>query len=256
MKRKLQENIKRVEHRIAEACRQCGRDPKSVTMVAVTKSVTLDIIRAMVDLGAGHLGENRVQELTKRAAMVNEFLGRRARDLSAGARPRPNWHMVGHLQRNKVQSLLPWVSLIHSLDSLRLAEEIDSQSAKLNRVTPVLLQVNIGDEPQKNGVAVAAAIHLLEQIKTLDHIRIRGLMGMAPQTDDLDVINHAFGRAKDLFDEIVAERVCGPQFRELSLGMSGDFEVAIRYGATYVRIGSALYEGIELREASPAADAS
>ncbi len=256
MKRKLQENIKHVEHRMAQACQQCNRDPKSVTLVAVTKSVSLDIIRAMVDLGAGNLGENRVGELTKRAGMVNEFLGRRARDLAAGARPRPNWHMVGHLQRNKVPALLPWVSLIHSLDSLRLAEEIDSQSAKLDRVTPVLLQVNIGDEPQKSGVAMAAATHLLEQIETLDHLTVRGLMGMAPLTDDVDVIRHAFARAKDLFDEITTERICSPQFRELSMGMSNDFEIAIEFGATLVRIGSALYEGIELREASATADQS
>ncbi len=130
MKRKLAENLKRVQHRIETACASCGRDPKSVTLIAVTKNVSIDIIRHLVNLGVSPLGESRVQELTKRAGMVHEWLGRRARDLSAGARPRPQWHMVGHLQRNKVTAVLPWVDLIHSVDSLRLAEELDTQSGK------------------------------------------------------------------------------------------------------------------------------
>jgi len=154
--------------------------------------------------------------------------------------------MIGHLQRNKVRAVLPWIDLIHSVDSLRLAEEIDLQSSKLGRVTPVLLQVNSADEPQKSGVAVAAATHLAEQITSLEHLEVRGLMAMAPQTDEVDRIRHVFGRTRELFEEIVLERICGPEFKELSLGMSQDFEEAIEFGATYVRIGSALFEGIEL----------
>ncbi len=182
--------------------------------------------------------------------MVNEWLGRRARDRAAGARPRPHWHMIGHLQRNKVRAVLPWIDLIHSVDSLRLAEEIDNQSAKLERVTPLLIEVNAAGESTKNGVAVAATTHLIEQIATLEHIDVRGLMAMAPLTDDETVIRHVFERVRELFDEVVSERICGPTFRELSLGMSHDFEYGIEAGATYVRIGSALYEGIE-RGAQP-----
>ena len=246
VKRKLSDNLKRIEQRIAEACHRSGREPGSVTLVAVTKYASLDLIRLLVDMGVQELGESRVQELTKRASMVNEWLGRRARDLSAGARPRPRWHMIGHLQRNKVKMVLPWTELVHSVDSLRLAEEINAQSAKLDRVTPILLQVNAGGEGSKSGVAVAAATHLAEQLVSLKNIEIRGLMAMAPLTDDESVIRNTFERTSELFDEIVTERICGSWFKELSLGMTNDFEYAIEYGSTFVRIGSALFEGIEL----------
>ena len=246
VKRKLSENLKRIEQRIAEACARSSRDSGEVTLVAVTKYASLDLIRLLVDLGVQELGESRVQELTKRASMVNEWLGRRARDLSAGAKPRPRWHMVGHLQRNKVKAVLPWTELIHSVDSLRLAEEIDAQSAKLDRVTPVLLQVNASGEARKYGIAVAATTHLAEQLVSLRNIEIRGLLAMAPLTEDESVIRNTFERTRELFDEIVTERICGSWFRELSLGMTNDFEYAIEYGATLVRIGTALFEGIEL----------
>ena len=246
MKRKLAENMKRVEKRIQDACHRVDRDPASVTLVAVTKNAGLDVIRAMVEMGFFNLGESRVQELTKRAAAANEWLGRRSRDLSHGALRRPTWHMVGHLQRNKVKAVLPWVSLIHSVDSLRLAEEIDTQSARLGRVTPVLLEVNASGETGKYGVAVAATTHLAEQMSSLEHIELRGLMAMAPLTDDVSSVRYVFGRVRELFEEIIGEGVCGPEFTELSLGMSNDFEYGIEAGATYVRIGTALLEGIEL----------
>lgn len=245
MKRKLAENLRRVEHRIQEACRRADREPSSVTLVAVTKHASLDVLRAMVDLGLSDLGESRVQELTKRAAAVNEWLGRRSRDVSAGARPRPRWHMVGHLQRNKVKAVLPWVDMIHSLDSLRLAEEIDAQSSKLGRKMPVLLEVNAADEPGKFGMAVAAVTHVAEQVQSLEHVDVRGLMAMAPLTGDEQRIRFVFNRVRELFDEVVEQRICGPQFRELSMGMSNDFEYGIEAGATHVRIGTALLTGIE-----------
>lgn len=246
MKRKLTENWKRVEQRIHEACQRADRDPAGVTLVAVTKYASLDLVRTMVDAGFSHLGESRVQELTKRAAAINEWLGRRPRSTRAGPPPRPRWHLIGHLQRNKVKAVLPWVDMIHSVDSLRLAEEIDTQSGKLDRVTPILLQVNAADAPAGNGVAVAAVLHLAEQIDSLEHLEVRGLMAMAPLSDEEGRARHVFERVREIFDEIVGERVCGPQFKELSLGMSHDFEHGIEAGATYVRIGSALFEGIEL----------
>ena len=245
-KRKLSETWKRVEQRIHDACHRAKRDPSSVVVIAVTKYTSLDVIRIMVDLGFTELGESRVQELTKRAAAINEWLGRRARNLAAGARPRPRWHMIGHLQRNKVKAVLPWIDMIHSVDSLRLAEEIDARSAKLERVTPILLEVNAADDSDKCGVAVAATTHLAEQITSLEHIELRGLMAMAPLTDDESQVRYVFGRVRELFDEIVSERICGSEFKDLSLGMSNDFEYGIEAGATYVRIGSALLEGIPL----------
>ena len=244
MKRKLQENLKRLEKRIVDSCRRADRDPKSVRLVAVTKQASLEMVRGLIDLGVSDLGESRVQELTKRAAMVQEWLSRRARE--QGATQPPRWHLVGHLQRNKVKAVLPWVSLIHSVDSLRLAEEIDGQAARIERRVPILLEVNAADEPNKYGVAVAAATHLAEQLVTLKHIELRGLMAMAPLSDDESIVRAAFERVKELFDEIVSERLVGPTFTELSLGMSSDFEHAIPYGATIVRIGSALFEGMAL----------
>ncbi len=246
MRRKLTDNWKRVEQRIQKACAQANRRPDSVKLVAVTKYASLDLVRAMVELGLPDLGESRVQELTKRAAAVNEWLGRRPRKPEAGARRRPRWHLVGHLQRNKVKALLPWVHLIHSVDSLRLAEELDAQSRKLQRVTPILLQVNAGDQPGQSGVAVAATTHLAEQISSLEYLELRGLMAIAPLADGESRAPFVFGRVRELFDEIVGERLCGTAFTELSLGMSSDFEHAIAAGATYVRIGSALFEGIEM----------
>lgn len=242
MKRKLHDNLKRVEQRIADACQRAHRDPSSVKLIAVTKYASLDIIRALIELGVQDLGESRVQELAQRAAMIQEWRNR----LREPASSEPRWHLVGHLQRNKVKSVLPWVAMIHSVDSLRLAEEIDAQAGKLGRRVPLLLEVNAAEDPNKYGVAVAAATHLVEQISTLKHIELRGLMAMAPLTDEVAHVRAVFERVRELFDEIVTERLCGQRFTELSMGMTGDFEQAIEFGATYVRIGSALLEGIEL----------
>jgi len=246
MKRKLTENWKRLEQRIVEACERAHRNPSSVTLVAVTKSASLEIIRTLVEIGLADLGENRVGELIKRAAMLKEWVGRRKWESSSAPLLAPRWHMIGHLQRNKVRDVLPWVELVHSVDSLRLAEEIDAESAKLGRKMPILLEVNAGGEASKYGIAVAATTHLAEQISSLRHVELRGLMAMAPLTNDESVIRHAFQRVRELFEEVIGERMCGPSFKELSLGMSNDFEYGIEAGSTYVRIGSALFEGIEL----------
>ena len=254
MKRKLSENLKRIKHRIQDVCGRVDRDPSSVTLVAVTKSVGPEVIRALMNLGVSDFGENRVPELVQRAGMANEWLLRRGRDESRCELRRPKWHMVGHVQRNKVGPLLPWVEMIHSVDSLRLAEEIDAQSAKLERVTSIMLEVNAGGETSKNGVAVAATTHLAEQIDTLEHIKLCGLMSMAPLTEDESLIRLTFERVRDLFEEVIDGRLCGPSFRELSLGMSNDFEAGIEFGATCVRIGTALFEGVE--QVSPAVPAS
>lgn len=246
MKRKLADNLKRIQQRIADACRRAKRDPSGVKLVAVTKAASFEHIRTLIELGVTELGENRVQELVRRAAMGKEWLTRQHLDSSAAAAATPQWHMIGHLQRNKVRALLPWVDLIHSVDSLRLAEEIDAEAGRLERRVPILLEVNATGEANKHGVAVAATTHLAEQIHSLKHIELRGLMAMGPLTDNATSVRHCFQRVRELFDEIIGERTCGPEFREISLGMSGDFEQAVELGATFVRIGSALFEGIEL----------
>lgn len=247
----LADNLRRVRDRMAEACLRAGRQPSEVRLVAVTKYVDAEVIRALVDMGVRDLGESRVQELTRRAPALREVLGTSMPQ--AGAATAPRWHLVGSLQRNKVRPLLPWVDLIHSVDSLRLAEEIDATAAKLGRRVPALLQINTSMDSNKHGVSVGAATHLAEQIVTLKHLELRGLMAMAPLSGNLVAVRQAFERARELFDEIVAERAVGPAFRELSMGMSNDFETAIAEGATMVRIGSALYEGLRI-EAEHAPD--
>ena len=151
--------------------------------------------------------------------------------------------MIGHLQRNKARQVLPIVSLIHSVDTLRLAEEINASAAKLNLCPSVLLQVNTSDEPQKYGVPVGAATHLAEQMETLLNLKLVGLMTMAPLTRNKDIVRACFVRAKELFIEMQGEKVVGPQFTELSMGMSSDYEIAVEEGATILRIGSAIFAG-------------
>ncbi|MCP4247106.1 MAG: YggS family pyridoxal phosphate-dependent enzyme [bacterium] len=242
MKRRIHDNLRRVRDRIANACLRADRSPNEVTLVAVTKSVGVDVIRQLLELDCCVLGESRVQELGRRAAMISEQL-KRLRD--AGQKPpEPKWHLVGHLQRNKVKAVLPWVSCIHSLDSLRLAEDIDRTAEKLERRVDVLLQVNAAGEMQKSGIAVGAVNHLVEQIVGLPGLRVCGLMAMAPLDADAEALAWVFGRVREIFVDLCNEPFVGPEFRHLSMGMSNDFEMAIEHGATMVRIGSALFEGV------------
>lgn len=244
MKRRLTENLKRVRDRIAGAAEAANRSPDDITLVAVTKSVGIDVIRTCVENGFTLLGESHVQELTRRASMIHEHFSRRKLTSRAHFVELPQWHMIGHLQRNKVKSVLPWTDMIQSLDSLRLAEEIHTQAAKINRRVKVLMEVNAGGEASKFGVAVGAAIHLLEQVVSLDHLEVCGLMTMAPfDAPELEV-RRCFTRLRELFEEIQDLKLAGPSFKHLSMGMSSDFEYGIQEGATMVRIGTALFEGI------------
>jgi len=244
IRRVLAENLQRVKERIAQACAAAHRRPESVKLIAVTKYAGLDVLKAMPDAGFDELGESRAPELVKRAAAINEFLSRRARDFSAGAMPRPRWHMIGHLQRNKVKLVLPWTDMVHSVDSLRLAEEINQRAGALDRKVDILLQVNCSEERTKFGVAVGATTHLAELIAPLPHIAVCGLMTMAPLTESRGEIHDCFTRCRELFEEIRHEIGVGAQFRHLSMGMSHDFEIAIACGATMVRLGTALFEGL------------
>jgi pyridoxal phosphate enzyme (YggS family) len=200
-------------------------------------------IREILQLGVGDLGESRVQVLTQRAAQINEFFQRQQGRSDMVLPPRLRWHMIGHLQRNKVKYVLGIVDLIHSVDSLRLAEELDAQAGKHGRKVPVLLQVNASGESTKFGVAVGAAIHLAEQITTMKNLQLVGLMTMAPLTADASVARQTFARTREIFEEMRWQKIGGTAFRHLSMGMSNDFEQAILEGATMVRIGTALFGG-------------
>jgi hypothetical protein len=236
---RIPERIKRLEETIAAACARAKREPADIRLVVVTKSAEIEQILEVVRLGYNHLGENRVQQLKKVSAQVAEFVEQHRDD---PALPKEiHWHMIGHLQRNKVRQVLPVVSLIHSVDTLRLAEEINGSAAKLNLQPRVLLQVNTSHEPQKYGVPVGAATHLAEQIETLPYLKLIGLMTMAPLTRNKDVIRACFARARELYYEMRGEKIVGDQFTELSMGMSSDYEIAIEEGATILRIGSAIF---------------
>ena len=239
----LAEKLEEVRGRIAEAAGKAKRDPSEVTLVAVTKTAAPEQIREILQLGVNDLGESRVQVLTQRAAQLNEFLSRRATHGEGGYPDKVRWHMIGHLQRNKVKAILPLVSLIHSVDSLRLAEELDAAGAKLDRKTPVLLQVNASEEPSKHGVAVGAAVHLAEQIDSMPNLQFVGLMTMGPLDAPEPKVRQAFARTREIFEELKWHKTGGTGLRHLSMGMSDDFEMAIAEGSTMVRIGSALFGG-------------
>lgn len=238
---KISERIESVTDTISSACFRVGRDVSEVKLVVVTKSATIEAIKEVIRLGFTELGENRVQQLKKVSAQISEFL-EKGNDDSALPQ-KVDWHMVGHLQRNKVRQALPTASLIHSVDTLRLAEEINAYAVKLNLCPKILMQVNISNEPQKYGVPVGAATHLAEQIETLPNLKLIGLMTMAPLTHNKDIIRACFVRARELFVELRGEKIVGPQFTELSMGMSSDYEIAVEEGATILRIGSAIFAG-------------
>jgi len=238
---KISARIKQIKDIINSACMRAERDPEEVKLVVVTKSADIEAVKEVIHLGFTDLGENRVQQLKKISTEVDDFL--QGPDGNSGLPKKINWHMIGHLQRNKVRQVLPIAVLIHSLDTLRLAEEINTAAAKLNSRPKVLLQVNTSNEPQKYGVPVGAATHLAEQIETLPNVQLVGLMTMAPLTHNKDVVRACFIRARELFIEMRGERIVGPQFTELSMGMSSDYEIAVEEGATILRIGSAIFAG-------------
>lgn len=236
---KIEEKIKKVNESIAAACDKAQRDPAEITLVIVTKSADIEAVKKVISLGYTRFGENRVQQLKKVSSQIAEYL-----EDGAGGDPAAadiNWHMIGHLQRNKVRQVLPLITLIHSVDTLRLAEEINTAAAKLNLCPKILLQVNTSNEPQKYGAPVGAVVHLAEQIETLPSLKLCGLMTMAPLTHNKNAVRLCFARAKELFEEIKGERVVGPDFNELSMGMSSDYEIAVEEGATILRIGSAIF---------------
>lgn len=243
----LRDAYRRTRDRIDAAAQRRGRRPGGVEMIAVTKYATMDQIRTLVEMGHADLGESRVQQLTQRVAQLEEFLGRKK--MLAGAVPKSaaeapgkvRWHMIGHLQRNKVKQVAPLVDLIHGVDSLRLAEELHAWASRLDRTVDILIQVNTSGELSKHGVAAPAVVHLAEQIDSMMHLRLRGLMAMAPASDDPEDARPVFARTAEIFEDIKAGDFAGPHFNVLSMGMTGDFEVAIEEGANVVRIGRALF---------------
>ncbi|MFA7237604.1 MAG: YggS family pyridoxal phosphate-dependent enzyme [Phycisphaeraceae bacterium] len=240
----IRDRYRQVCDQVAQAAERSGRRAQDVMVVAVTKYAGVDQIRQLLELGHQDLGENRVQQLQQRVAMTEEFLARHRILTSPRKMELPDsvrWHMIGHLQRNKVKVVLPLVKLIHSVDSLRLAEELQVYAARRDCDADILIQVNTSGEKSKGGVSLPAAPHLIDQIQTMLNVRVRGLMTMAPLTDDTDEIRSTFARTAEMFHEMRAGGAFGPKFNILSMGMSGDYLIAIECGANLVRIGRAIF---------------
>jgi pyridoxal phosphate enzyme (YggS family) len=239
----LGEKLDEIRERIASACARAKRQTSEVTLIAVTKTAAPEQIREILQLGVGDLGESRAQQLSQRAMQLNEFYQRRKQHGDIDFPEKLRWHMIGHLQRNKVRMVLDVASLVHSIDSLRLAEELDIQATKRGKKQPVLLQVNASEEASKFGVAVGAAVHLAEQIDSMPGLQIVGIMTMAEAEESEAKIRHTFTRTREIFEELRWHKIGGSSLKHLSMGMSHDFEWAIEEGATMIRVGTALFGG-------------
>jgi pyridoxal phosphate enzyme (YggS family) len=221
----IRANLAAVQERIVDASRRAGRREDSVLLIAVSKTIGLDGIRAAIAAGVPALGENRVQEAREKIAALG--------------RPRP-WHLIGHLQTNKVRDAIDCFDLIHSVDRLPLAEALSRRAAEAGRGVDVLVQVNVGDEPQKGGVRADELRPALESMAALPGLRLRGLMAIPPIPKDPEDSRPHYRAMRKLLDDARAWGF-GAEFAELSMGMSGDFEVGIEEGATIVRVGTAIF---------------
>jgi len=218
-------NLDEVRDRVAAAAERSGRSPDDVTLVCVTKNRSLDEIRAALDWGVPIVAENRVQEATPKIAALPHTV---------------TWHLIGHLQRNKVKLAIELFDMIHSVDSLRLAEEIEKRAASAQQIVPVLIEVNVAGEESKFGAAPDEAHELADAISRMPNVDLGGLMTMEPFVDDAEEVRPVFRTLRELRDRMRQEG--GVELPHLSMGMTQDYEVAVEEGATMVRIGSAIFE--------------
>lgn len=221
----IKDKLDLIHQRIQNALIRAGRQSENITLIGVTKQVDTTVIQEAVSNGLVELGENRVQELLSKYDQV------------IGA----NWHMIGRLQRNKVKYIVDKATMIHSLDRLSLAREINRQAEKIQRVMPVLVQVNIANEESKAGLPYEEVVPFVESLFNLRYIRVMGLMQIAPFMDDQELIRPYFTRMKRLFDDLRQYNYPHTDIRYLSMGMTNDFETAIEEGANMIRIGTAIF---------------
>ena len=222
----IQENMEAVEHIIESSCGRAGRSRDEVTLIAVSKTKPLALLREAYDAGAREFGENKVQDLLDRIP-----------EMPADVR----WHMIGHLQRNKVKYIVGKVAMIHSVDSLRLAEEISHEAVKQGVEGDVLVEVNVAGEESKFGVSAADCTLLVEEIAKLPSVHVQGLMTIAPFTEDAEENRQYFRKLKKLSVDIGSKNIDNVNMAVLSMGMTGDYPVAIEEGATYVRVGTGIF---------------
>lgn len=222
----ITENLEQVRSNIVRACEAVGRDPGEVTLVAVSKTKPVSLLQEAYDAGARVFGENKVQEIIDKYDKLPGDI---------------QWHMIGHLQRNKVKYIVDKVSMIHSVDSLRLAIAIEQEAAKHELRVPVLIEVNVAEEESKFGVKMDEVIPLLLQICDFSHLEVRGLMTIAPFVENPESNREIFRQLKKLSVDIAAKNINNITMSVLSMGMTGDYEVAVQEGATMVRVGTGIF---------------
>lgn len=222
----LKENLTNVEKAVREACEKSARKRSEVTLIAVSKTKPITLIQEIYDAGVRDFGENKVQELCEKYDRLPSDI---------------RWHMIGHLQRNKVKYIIDKVCMIHSVDSYRLAEEINIQAKKHKLIMPILLEINIADEQTKFGITKEDAILLAEEVSQLDSVRVEGLMAVAPYTENPEDNRKYFKQIKKLAVDIQRKNIDNINMHALSIGMTGDYTVAIEEGSTMVRVGTGIF---------------
>jgi hypothetical protein len=222
----LEQNLQDVQSKIESACKRAGREPKEVTLIAVSKTKPEEMLQTIYDCGVRDFGENKVQELTRKIeALPNDI----------------KWHMIGHLQTNKVKYIVGSVELIHSVDSIHLAKEISKQSVKKDVVSHILIEVNVAEEESKFGLKIDEVLSVIKEISKLPNLKIDGLMTIAPYVINPEDNRNFFRRIKQLAVDISEQNIDNVSMNILSMGMTGDYEVAIEEGATIVRVGTGIF---------------
>ncbi len=222
----IKENLDSVEQRITAACVRAGRSRDEVTLIAVSKTKPISMIQEVLDTGILDFGENKVQELTEKYDVFPTDL---------------QWHLIGHLQSNKVKYIVDKVVLIHSVDSLKLAEQIEKEAAKKDMICNILIEVNIAREDTKFGVLAEDVESIIQEISKLKHIRVKGLMTIAPFVDNPEKNREHFRNLRQLNIDIKSKNIDNVTMDVLSMGMTGDYEVAIEEGATLIRVGTGIF---------------
>lgn len=222
----VKENYEKVKEQIAEACRESSRDLKDVCLIAVSKTKPVPMLQEAYDAGARDFGENKVQEIMEKYDRLPDDI---------------RWHMIGHLQTNKVKYIADKIYMIHSVESEKLAKEISKQAVKADRVIPILIEVNVAEEESKFGIRVEECESFIETIHTLPGITIKGLMTIAPYTENPEDNRQYFQRLKQLSVDISNKNIDNVSMDFLSMGMTGDYKVAVQEGANYVRVGTGIF---------------
>ena len=222
----LETQLKEVEAKIQAACDRAGRKREEVTLIAVSKTKPIEMLQEAYDLGVRVFGENKVQEITAKYDALPDDI---------------HWHMIGHLQTNKVKYIIDKVSMVHSVDSVRLAEAIEKEAAKKDICMPVLIEVNVAGEESKFGLSVEEVLPFLEEISSYEHLQVKGLMTIAPFVANPEENREVFQKLKKLSVDIAAKNINNVNMSVLSMGMTGDYQVAVQEGATMVRVGTGIF---------------